>query len=179
MAGRKRKQGRRTKSGQLSRAGVVLTYDRGTERAQAMQALYGPDGADAIGRAYRSGLLGEGHDAKALLDIGRKIARAYWQAYETGPIRCTLADKNFGAAVAIDHKAAKEREQALEANLKCVQALGQPTRRAFDQLVIDVNPDHGPAWLDRLCWQTQKQLDIHPADLAQLALAIEGLQACK
>lgn len=147
--GRKRKPGKRTKSDKLSRAG--LSYDKGTDRAQAMQVLYGTDGADAIGRAYRCGLLGEGNEAKAMLDTARRISNAYWRAYENGKIRCTLAERTFGSVANIDEERDRRIEQWLTERLDHVKAMGEQTRKAFYQLVIDINPDCGPAWMDRLC----------------------------
>lgn len=152
-AGRKPKQGKRTESGRLSRAGMpAVTFDKGTERTQAMQALYGPDGSDAIGRAYRAGLLGEGSEAKAILDTARKISNAYWVAYETGRYQNPLADRTHGSTVNLDHERIKRREIWLSECLSFVKHMGPQVRRAFDQLVIDVNPDSGPQWLEHLIW---------------------------
>lgn len=174
--GRNRRHGKRTKSGQLSRAGLPR-YDKGTERAQAMQALYGQDGADAIGRAYRSGLLGEGSDAKAMLDTARSIAGAYWAAYATGRITNPLADRTSGSQYAVDcPEKAQRREEWLSGCLDRVNRLGRAHRRFFDALTIDINPDHGPGWLDRLCYaQRCKAMMIEPADAQALELALEAL----
>lgn len=176
--GRKSKSGKRTKSGQLSRAGGggAPRYDHGTERAQAMQALYGQDGSDAIGRAFKSGLLGEGHEAKALLDTARKVSKAYWRAYEVGPIRCTFGERTSGSAPP-DPAKAKATEEWLDLNLKAIDRM-DPTRsirRAFDHLVIDVHPDSGPRWLDRLCWAAKQDKPASTDDLAMLARALTGL----
>lgn len=153
-AGRKRKPGARTKTGRLSRAGV-MPYDHGTERAQAMKALYGDNWADAIGRAFAAGLLGEPDRAKPLLDHARAIHAAYWQAYTTTPLGSCL--RNAGSSrttgsdvIDFDAERIKRREQWLNETLRIVATMG--VRRQFDQLVIDVNPDNGPAWLDRLLW---------------------------
>lgn len=173
-AGRKRKAGRRTPSGRLSRAAPPL-FDRGTERAQAMQALYGPDGADAIGRAYRAGLLGEGAEAKAMLDTARKIAGAYWQAYETGRYQCTLGDKTGGSVVELDHQRIKRREEWLEEVLAFVNGMGRGVRRAFDQLVIDVHPDSGPSWLDSAVWAKKHHKPIPPECASVLQRALDPL----
>lgn len=169
--GRKRKPGARTKSGRLSRAGK-LRYDPGTERAQAMQALYGPDGCDAIGRAYQAGLLGQGNEAKALLDMARQVSRLYWRAYETGGIKSCIADKNFGAIVDIDHARVRQQEEWLSESLRVVNNMGRNVRRSFDQLVVDVNPDCGPVWLDNLL--SRKGTD---ADRNKLREALDGLEA--
>lgn len=171
--GRKRKPGPRTKTGRPTRAGIP-SFDRGTERAQAMQALYGPDGSDAIGRAYRAGLLGEGTEAKALLDTARRIANAYWRAYSTGSYTCPLADRTHGAVADLDHERIKRREEWLRDCLDTVQRMGRRTQ--FDQLVIDVNPDSGPAWLDALIYARRTRKPPAPLDQQRLAFAIEALQ---
>lgn len=168
--GRPRKAGKRTKSGRLSRARV--NFDRGTERAQAMQALYGPDGCDAIGRAYQAGLLGQGNEAKALLDMARKVSRLYWRAYETGAVRSCIADRSFGSVIDLDHAHIKEQETWLTESLKIVDRMGRNVRRAFDQLVINPNPDHGPLWLDALL--SRKAME---ADHEKLREALDGLEA--
>lgn len=173
--GRKRKLGKREKNGRIQRT-PEIRYDKGTERAQAMQALYGPDGADAIGRAFRAGLLGEGSDAKAMLDMARSIANAYWQAYEVGPYSSTLADRSSGSTASILPDKARRREKWLSGCLDTVKALGASQRRSFYQLVIDVNPDHGPLWLDRLCFAHRcKTMMADPGDVKCLELALEGL----
>lgn len=173
--GRKRKQGKRTKSGQLSRAGQPR-YDKGTEHAQAMQVLYGPDGADAIGRAYRSGLLGHGSDAKAMLDMARQISNAYWAVYTNGSYTCPIADKTGGSIPSFSPEKARRREEWLSGQVDTVNRLGHAHRRNFDQLVIDVHPDHGPAWLDRLCFaHRSNRVVIDPADAQCLSLALEAL----
>jgi len=165
-AGRKRKQGRRTASGQLSRAGIP-SYDKGNERAQAMQALYGQDGCDAIGRAYRAGLLGEGNEAKALLDLARALSNAYWATYASGKITCSIGDKTGGAVVDIDDARTLKREKWLNACLAHVGSMGDRYRLAFDQLVIDINPDCGPQWLDRIITgrpeMAAASIDLHRA----------------
>lgn len=170
LKGRKRKAGRRTASGRLSRA--ADTYDRGTDHAQAMQALYGPDGADAIGRAYRCGLLGEGNEAKALLDTARKVSNLYWRAYATGTYQCPLADRSHGSVADLDHERIKRSEMWLQDTLEIVAGL--KVRTSFDQLVIDVNPDAGPDWLDRLC---NPRFPAMLADKRKLQEALDGLAA--
>lgn len=176
-AGRKRKSGiKREKNGRMQRT-AEMRYDRGTERAQAMQVLYGPDGADAIGRAFRAGLLGEGSGAKAMLDMARSISGAYWQAYETGAITCTLGDRTGGTVTSIDHARVKRREEWLNECLDIVNAMGRDVRHAFHQLVIDVHPDHGPPWLDRLCFaQRSTAMVIEPMDQRHLRAALDALE---
>lgn len=177
MAGRKRKVGKRTKSGRLSRAKVPpVLYDRGTEAAQAVRAIYGTDCTDAIGRAYRAGLLGDEQEAKPLLDTARSIASAYWQAYEVGPVRSAIGARTFGNVAQIDHERVKKREEWLEACLRFVDGMGANVRRSFDQLVIDPNPDAGPAWLDTLCWSVRIKTPLPLKDKARLREALDALE---
>lgn len=174
-AGRKRKQGNRTKSGRLSRAGIC-SFDKGTEHTQAMQALYGPDGADAIGRAYRTGLLGVGNDAKALLDMARRVSNAYWRHYSAGSYKCALGDRTAGSVVDIDQAKALRSEEWLNEQIDTVTALGDLERKAFYQLVIDINPDCGPESLDRLCWARRNNCEPMLVDEQWLKRAVGALR---
>lgn len=149
-AGRKRKAGKRTATGQLSRAGQ--RYDKGCERAEWKQSVYGPDGSDALGRAYVMGLLGE--HGQTLLATGRAIARAYWPMFGTGRIGCTLGTKSGG-----NGDGNKDREIWLSAQLDSINALGRDYRVAFDQLVIDIHADEGPVWLDRIINREPQKTD--------------------
>ena len=147
---RPRKTGKRTPKGRLSRS-LVETRVPGNDRAERAKVAFGGNGTDAIGRAYERGLLGcmntQGQEAKAMLDTARSICRAYWQAYEVGPIRCTFADRNSGGGRDDGFKA---RETWLNAMLDIANRGGSPCRVLFDALVIDINPDEGPLWLDRI-----------------------------
>lgn len=174
-AGRKMKPGRRTKAGRPSRAGEIR-YDRGTERTQAMQALYGTDGCDAIGRAYRSGLLGQGQEAKAMLDTARRISNAYWRAYATGSYTCPLAERTSGAVVVLDHERIRRTEEWLRDSLDFVRRLGPRVDRAFRQLVIDVNPDCGPRWLDELVYAERSAKPADPCCQATMRAALDALE---
>lgn len=169
--GRPRKSGARTKQGRL-----ITPHDKGTERAQAMQALYGQDGCDAIGRAFHAGLLGEGSEAKALLDTARAIAGAYWVAYETGRYQCPLADRTHGNVTGIDHAKVKRREEWLTESLRIVDRMGRDVRRAFDQLVIEVFPDAGPSWLDQMIYARRQRIPEPIAGKAQLRRALDALE---
>lgn len=175
MAGRKRKQGKRERNGRAQRL-PELRYDKGTERAQAMQALYGTDGCDAIGRAYRAGLLGKGNEAKALLDLARRIANYYWRAFETGAIRSAIADKTSGTVVELDHEKIKRQELWLTESLIFVDRMGQGVRRSFNQLVIDVHPDNGPKWVDRLIHARRTNHVADPVDEKRLREALDALE---
>jgi hypothetical protein len=167
--GRPRKKGVRTKSGRLSRVLIV----KGNDRAEVMKELYGGNGSDAIGRAYERGLLGEGNDAKAMLDTARAISRAYWAAYTNGPIRCTLADRQSGASAEPDEERERRQETWLLRMLKTAGQGGNTPRLLFDQLVVDINPDCGPLWLDRILAK-----ETSPNDWASLACALDTLADC-
>ena len=158
---RPKKAGKRTKSGRLSRG--PSNFDKGTERAEWKQSIYGADGADALGRAYVMGLLGE--HGQTLLATGRAIARAYWPIFGTGRIGCTL-----GGATGSGGEGSKAQEEWITAQLGIVDAMGIEYRRAFDSLVIDINADEGPVWLDRLIAKKFK-----PADSETLHRAIYAL----
>ena len=173
--GRKRKQGARTKSGRLSRA-QAHTYDHGTDKAKAKQEQFGNDGYDAIGRAYRTGLLGDGADAKAMLDTARKIATRYKAFYQVGPITCPIADKSTGSGVAISNQETIKRKEWLDECLTTANRFGRAYRDSFDALVINEHPDSGPEWLDRRIEATRKlRAQIRLGDLAELGRAVEVL----
>ena len=173
--GRKRKQGARTKSGRLSRA-QAHTYDHGTDKAKAKQEQFGNDGSDAIGRAYRTGLLGDGADAKAMLDTARKIATRYKAFYQVGPITCPTADKSTGSGVAISNQETIKRKEWLDRCLDAANGYGRAYRASFDDLVLGDHADSGPAWLDRRIQATiTPRSQIRLADLAEMARATEVL----
>lgn len=167
--GRKRKSGPREKNGRASRRGQSR-IDKGTERAQEKFNLYHGNGTDPIGRAYERGLLGTGTIAKQLLDIARSINFAYWAAYQTGPIRCTLADRSHGGGEG-NPEADKRREAWLGHMLAIADRY--KARNTFDGLVIDIHPDAGPVWLDRLLARSGDA-----KDRACLNLAIDVLREC-
>jgi hypothetical protein len=179
-AGRKRQSLKREPNGRArgksAQERIVHAVDKGSEHAQAMQALYGQDGCDAIGRAYRAGLLGEGNDAKALLDMARAISNAYWSAYEVGGFRSPIADKTHGGGGPVDHERVKRREIWLNESLSDVARMGPHIRRAFNQLVIDVNPDCGPMWLDQLIYAKRIGDPGDMADTNTLKAALFGLE---
>jgi len=147
-AGRKRKAGKRTESGQLSRAGKL--YDKGNERAEWKQSVYGADGSDALGRAYVMGLLGA--EGSTLLATGRAIARAYWPVFGVGAIKCTLGGRTGNS----EGDGNKSQEQWLTDQLNAVDEMGIEYRRAFDALVIMQHVDEGPPWLDRMIEEKER-----------------------
>ncbi len=141
------------------------------------------DTCDALGRAYCAGLLGSGERAKDLLVAGRKIARQYWIVYVDGSVSSNALARFFPVE---PRKPMSEedreqvdaiREQALSDALKLVRARGNDVRRYFDQLVIDVNPDSGPSWLDAIVWANRHRKTPAERDSNMLRLAMEGLEA--
>lgn len=173
--GRKRKLNiKREPNGRPSRKGLVrIQFDHGTARAQVKFQQYGTDGADAIGRAYQAGLLGP--NADAIKDTARKIAKAYWPMLEIGSYRCTLNDGAGGSNDNVDHERIKDRERWLTSILRRIDALGPHTRRCFDELVIDVHPDSGPNWLERVIYAHKHRVSADEIDAARLRLAIEAV----
>jgi hypothetical protein len=172
--GRKRKQAKREPNGKPSRKGQVrMQFDHGTARAKLKFDQYGTDGADAIGRAYQAGLLGE--NADAIRDTARKIARAYYPMMEVGPTRCALND-NFGDPNDnSDHERIKARETWLSGILRSVDAMSREHRRSFDELVIDRHPDSGPPWLERLIYARKHSSREPLPDLVRLELAMHAI----
>lgn len=173
-AGRPAKSGARTASGQLSRAKPVL----GNERAEQAKSIYRGNGSDPIGRAYERGLLGtgpdaRGGDAKTMLDTARAINRAYWAAYTVGPLRSCIADRASGADIVQDAHRERRVEQWLTDMLKTASRGGHAVRTVFDQLVIDIQPDEGPQWLDRLI-----DGGAGANDWGLLAAALDALADC-
>lgn len=171
--GRKRKAGPRTKSGQLSRAKI----DTGNDVVAKKSALYGQNHSDALGRAFANGLLGSDNAAKAMLDTGRAIGRSYWMDYEVGKIRCTLGDRSSGITIAEDIVRQRDKERWLKRTLKRVKPEMRPL---FDSMVVDINPDCGPPWLDSIILelQTRRAKDAHtasPGDWANLAAVLDML----
>lgn len=170
--GRKRKQGKREANGRLSRVGEVR-FDTGTARAKLKFEQYGTDGADAIGRAYQAGLLGEHGDA--IRDTARKVFRAYWPMLEIGAYRCTLSDPSGANDNLTDPERIKAREEWLTSILRRVDRMGHTSRKAFDSLVIDVHPDQGPKWLDSLIWHRKHAKPYPTSDAQWLTLAIDAI----
>jgi len=180
-AGRKAKSGKREPNGRLSRKGkVVILYDHGTDWARDKQSVYGSDGADAIGRAYVAGLLGE--DGLNLRNAARAIFRAYWPMFGVGVEKSCLGDQTGGGSAPEpmdqDERQRKiDRERRLNETLSAVDRMdaSRMTRRVFDQLVLDINPDHGPDWLEQLIWAKRHGKTPDIAAVQKLAKAMRAL----
>lgn len=152
----------------------AFTADKGTSHAQAMQARFGSYCADALGRAYASGLLGSDANARAMLDTGRKMARIYRARYDHGCPRCALAPRTGGNPEDVERVLAEDKW--LTARLNAVRSCGTAVAVAFAQLVIEPHADAGPPWLDRLIACAEGG-NLNREDLAPLAAALEGLEA--
>lgn len=176
---RPRKQGKRTAKGRISRA-KAASFDRGSDRAQERNARFHGHGYDAIGRAFEAGLLGwDGGRptarAKMLMDMAHSISRAYWCNYEVGATGCTLgrggaSGSHMGPPITgLDDP---RQEEWLVRMLAMVPAR---ERALFDQLVIDINADSGPMWLDRLIAARGGSAVVQAVDEARLAAVLRRL----
>lgn len=140
---------------------------------------------DAIGRAYITGLLGSGQEAEDLLNAGRGMARRYWSTMGTTLTPDSLArfqpQDGTGDPMSQDERDERDRmrEASLLAHLDLIDRMGRmrDVRRAFDQLVIDPNPDHGPVWLDSIIAAHRSKAQASARDYATLTLALDGLRA--
>lgn len=176
--GRPRKSGKRTASGRLQDR--AITFDKGSQRTQDKTSVYGTDGTDAIGRAYVMGLLGE--NGLELRNLARKIHRAYWPMLQVGREKSCLGLDINGQAVNDNLLDPEEREykirreKRLTETLRSVQRMSTQHRKAFDDLVIEIMPDHGPQWLEQLIWAKSHRVEPDPAAKQALDRAIEALE---
>ncbi|QUT07935.1 hypothetical protein KFK14_11405 [Sphingobium phenoxybenzoativorans] len=186
-SGRKRKQGKRTKSGQLVR---TPRYDKGCDGVIRRRAEFGiyaetKDGErilvdatqtfDALGRAWSAGLLGEPDQANRFRDTGRVIAAQYWRTYGFAtPDSLARFQPSQGVGVS-DSEKEKVREKALNASLDRIKKMGPQVASAFSQLVIDLNPDKGPPWLDRIIYGKRTGKPVDDRDTTILGHALDAL----
>lgn len=178
---RKRKAGaKRTAKGRISRARDA-TFDRGSDYTALKFSVYGPDGSDAIGRAHHHELLGP--DGLTLRNTARNLHRAYWPMLHVGREKSCLGLDVFGHQAddsTIDWEERQrriDRERKLTDTLRRIDRMGAQHRRAFDQLVIEINPDSGPKWLDALIWSKSHKREPDIAAAQALAHAIAVLEA--
>jgi hypothetical protein len=135
-----------------------------------MRALYGDNCSDAIGRASNVAL-GHGTAAKSMLDTARAIHRAYWAWYANGPVRC--AGGLQWAALENGLEREPRQEAWLDDMLRIAGCGGHSGRVLFDQMVVDINPDGGPLWLDRLIAREEAG-----DDWGRLAMALKAPVEC-
>lgn len=171
--GRPRKNGKRERNGRLQRDSYAVNLVKGSEWVQGMTERYGQDYGSALGRAYASGLLGEGNEAKVRYDAGKRFSRLYSALIEQGRYGCPLGreTRSTGSAVAImAHPRAVEDQDWLFAAMNALDSLG--LRPWLDQLILDAYHDRGPYWLDAMLGGGK-----HPADVEVLKTAIRALDA--
>lgn len=170
MRGRQRKPGKRTPSGQLSRAGQ--TFDRGSERTQAMQARFGVHYCWAMGRAYASGLLGEGVEALNRYQAAKRFVKLHARFYGGSAYHCPL-DRSPGGNGHVSLSVGEDQErdrQWLRTATDAMDVAG--ARPYFDALVSVLNIDQGPFWLDSLIAGGRDHRDRMLLDAAIVALDI-------
>lgn len=170
-AGRKRKDGKRTAAGRLSRSLEALEarYDKGSDWAKARQERFGSDYNSAIGRAFASGLLGEGNDAKDRYDKARKFISLYRAVIGRDRYRCALnqAPRGMDDIPANDERDSLNQDWLL-VNMARIDETG--CRPFFDQITSHLFTDYGPQWLDRL-------LDTKPGDRRDTIVLDAALRA--
>lgn len=169
--GRKRKQGARTKTGRLSRAGAER-FDRGSDWVQSMRDKFGEYYNSALGRAFAVGLLGEGNEAKDRLDKARKFVALYGAVIGKDRYRCALDTSPRGGVLAhIANERDVDDQEWLIVNAKRIDDSG--CRPFFDQLTSSLFTDTGPPWLDRLIWEDRTE----PRDNMLMDAALKGIDA--
>lgn len=161
----------------------MVIFDKGSEHTELKFSVYGPDGSDAIGRAYVMGLLGP--NGLELRNLARKVHRAYWPMFAVGREKSCLGLDINGQAANDDLLDPEEREykirreKRLTDTTRAVTRMGHQHKDAFDGLCIDIHPDCGPKWLDALIWCKERRVEPDPAHTQALARAIEALEHIK
>lgn len=159
--GRKRKAGRREKSGRPQRD---YTHDKGTERIQALRERFDVYYCTALGRAFSGGLLGE--DGLDLYQTGMKFAKLHKRVFGIVDYKCALGDSAGGSSLYDEERDANDHQWLLNA-IRSFQ--GPEDKFYMDQLLI--HTDQGPGWLDRLLDKNE----IH-GDRLKLEAAMRALQ---
>lgn len=166
------KAGRRTKSGRLKRdnyAGPKIVQP--SEWVAAQRARFGEHYSSALGRAFASGLLGDGQIAKDRLDAGKRFSRLYSAIIDTRPYGCPLGREQRslgGSGANFDMERAQSDQDWLFAAMKRVGHL----RPWLDAMVSKEYTDAGPVWLTRLLMGGKD-----PYDRAMLKHCTDALDA--
>lgn len=144
--GRPMKTGKRNRSGRLI---TTPTYDRGTERVQALKAMFGTFYASAAGRMYASGLMGEQDEALGRYQGLQRFVGLYRRIYGGSAYRCPLDQTPRGEDVeTLDPEQAERDRQWMRHAMHSLDASGC---YPYLEQIISINTvDAGPAWLDRL-----------------------------
>ena len=145
--GRPRKAGKRAEAGRLVRE---LSYDKGNDRVQQMQARFGTFYSSALGRAFAAGLLGEPDQALGRYQAARRFIKLHARFYGAPGYTCPLDASPRGANDDPwpDYERNKRQLAWLNAAIDSMDVSGD--RRFFDQLVSTENTDAGPPWMDIL-----------------------------
>jgi len=169
--GRKRKPGKRTESGRISRAGAVPLFDHGSDRVRAMRDKFGTDYNTALGRAFAFGLLGQGNEAKDRYSLGKRLAKVRQRYYGHRRPTCALDNSPRGNVILIITEDELERALADKAWLKQAEAkIDQGCAPYLDQLLSDLYTDTGPYWLANLIEGPSDARDRMVLDAALKAL---------
>lgn len=166
--GRPSKAGKRRPNGRLIHEPSIV---QPSEWVAQMRARFGNYYSTALGRAFVSGLLGEGNEAKDRYDNACKFVRLYTRFIGGSAYRCPLNDTPRGGnVVEIVTERQGDDHAWLMANLGRLDRSGG--RPYFDQLISSLHTDSGPYWADALIDGGK-----HPADLAVLAAALKALDS--
>jgi hypothetical protein len=149
----------------------VLESAKPSEWVKAQLKLFGNHYCWAMGRAYASGLLGEGNEAKDRLDSAGKFVRLYGRYYGSSVYSCPLDQTPRSNFVAdYDHERQEPEKDWLKAALRALELSGGMP--FFEQLISRAHVDQGPVWLDRLLTGPRD-----PADLMVVAAAMKAMDA--
>ena len=156
----KRKSGKRTSSGRLSRAAPVKAWDYGNEVVQARRALFDHPSiqggkaadqvSDGIGQLWALDMLdGYGIDPVALRDKGREYAELWWGYYPGAPSIANY-DQRSRTSQSKEVPPATPRDLYFAHIDQCL-AVGSHERRALFQLLINTaQGDEVEPWAARL-----------------------------
>ncbi|SLK03885.1 hypothetical protein [Novosphingobium mathurense] len=164
--GRPKKQGERYKCGKLR-----PTFDKGSERVQALRERYGEYYGSALGRAFKHGLLGSDATANVRFDAGKRFARLYSAMIERGRYGCPLGRETLSAGSCGQISGNSFEMDNQEWLFDAMNDLDNAGLRPWlDQLILDQYHDHGPPWLDRLLAGGRD-----PADRMVMKCALDAL----
>lgn len=170
--GRKRKQGKREPNGRIKRNNYPApNIVQPSEWVKAMREKYGEHHGSALGRAYASGLLGEGVEAKNRLNAGKRFSRLYSALIDEGRYRCPLGRETRSGARSTAFHATSDGREDQDWLFDAMNRLDKAGLRPWlDQLILDAYHDHGPYWLTNLI-----NGGSNPKDKMILSTAIQAL----
>lgn len=196
--GRSSKAGKRTPSGQLSRAGQPkgeTLAGQPSAWVKAQRDKFGVHYCWALGRAYVMGLLGDSPEALNRYQAAKKFVRLYQRFYGGSIYTCPLDDSPRGGnVVSLEVPEHQENDRKwIAAAIDAMDVSG--SRPYFDQLTSIVSIDRGPHWLDSMIAVIDWNAGLatmnaelrkagkpaltpklyHPADQMVLAAAIQAL----